>query len=63
MKTLPAIGEEVVRTKGDYVVGRKGIVVDTDPAKNRVQVDWYGNPKTWVSINVIEYTPETDLKK
>jgi hypothetical protein len=47
------IGTEVVRSKGDYVVGRVGVIVEIDEVKNRAQVAWGGNPKTWVSLNAI----------
>jgi hypothetical protein len=57
MKTA-RIDQEVIRTKGDYVVGRKGRVIEIDTEKNRVRVNWYGNTKTWVSLNVIEATEE-----
>jgi hypothetical protein len=57
MKTA-RIDQEVIRTKGDYVVGRKGRVIEIDTEKNRVRVNWYGSPKTWVSLNVIEATEE-----
>ena len=60
------IGQEVVRTKGDYVVGRKGSVLAIDTEKNRVQVQWYGSNKTWISAKVIEPTlasPEFITKK
>jgi hypothetical protein len=50
------IGQEVVRSKGDYVVGRVGLVVAIDTEKNRAQVEWTGNTKTWVSFNAIELT-------
>ena len=48
------IGKKVVRSKGDYVVGRTGIVIAIDSKKNRAQVSWNGETKTWVSIEVIE---------
>lgn len=50
------IGNEVVRCKGDYVVGRIGIVVDIDTVKNRAQVQWYNESKTWVKLEVIAPT-------
>lgn len=50
------IGQQVVRSKGDYVVGRIGEVVNKDEAKNRAQISWSGNTKTWVSVNAIEPT-------
>lgn len=46
------IGLEVVRSKGDYVVGRVGIVIAIDAEKNRAQVNW----GSWVSFTVIEPT-------
>lgn len=48
------IGTRVVRSKGDYVVGRTGPIVAIDAAKNRVQVDWDEDTKTWVSVNSVE---------
>lgn len=50
------IGQEVVRTKGDYVVGRVGIIEAIDDVKNRVQVQWYNEVKTWISVNSIALT-------
>ena len=50
------IGTEVVRSKGDYVVGRIGIVIAIDAEKNRAQVEWNNNPKTWVKMEAIEPT-------
>lgn len=50
------IGQQVVRSKGDYVVGRIGEVVAKDEIKNRVQVAWGGETKTWVSVNSVEPT-------
>jgi len=49
------IGTEVVRSKGDYVVGRIGSVVAIDLDKNRAQVYWNGIT-TWVSFNALELT-------
>ena len=46
------IGLEVVRAKGDYVVGRVGNIIAIDTEKNRAQVNW----GSWVSFNVIEPT-------
>ena len=46
------IGLEVVRSKGDYVVGRVGNIIDIDTEKNRVKVSW----GTWVSVSVVEPT-------
>lgn len=55
MKTIE-IGTEVVRSKGDYVVGRVGSVVAVDAEKNRAQICWLTAPKSWVSFSVIEPT-------
>jgi hypothetical protein len=55
------LDQEVIRTKGDYVVGRKGRIVEIDEVKNRARVNWYGNTTTWVSLNVIEPT-EKEVK-
>ena len=69
MKTLK-IGDEVVRTKGDYVVGRTGLVVAIDELKNRAQVSWYSELKTWVSFSSLALTsipykiiPEGEMRK
>ena len=55
MITAPEIGQEVVRSKGDYVVGRVGNVIALDMVKGRAQVDWESG-KTWVSFNALEPT-------
>lgn len=47
------LGVRVVRSKGDYVVGRTGEIVGNDPDKQRVQVQW-GGMMTWVSYKVVE---------
>ena len=52
MTTKFEIGQEVVRTKGDYVVGRTGRILDLDLTKGRAQVQW--GTKSWVSFNSIE---------
>jgi len=46
------IGLEVVRSKGDYVVGRVGNIIAIDTEKNRAQVSW----GSWVSFTAIEPT-------
>lgn len=67
MNTKFEIGSQVIRTKGDYVVGRIGNVIDIDPIKNRVQVEWtkqvWGTEtvnmaalKTWVKADCVELT-------
>ena len=66
MKTTLTIGQEVTRTAGDYVVGRKGIIVAIKG--ERVQVAWYGETKTWVNVKVItkgnvEVKPKNQNKK
>jgi hypothetical protein len=50
------IGQQVVRTEGDYVVGRTGTVIELDLVKGRARVEWEGAPRTWVSFKVIELT-------
>lgn len=50
------IGQEVVRSKGDYVVGRIGTIEAIDTTKNRAQVQWKGDTKTWVSFTALELT-------
>lgn len=64
------IGQEVVRTMGDYVVGRIGSVIAIDSEKNRAQVKWVGETTTWVSFKALaltsipyEITPGYDDKK
>ena len=55
------IGMEVVRSVGDYVVGRRGIVIEINVFKNRVRVEWIGETTTWVSVSSVEdcYVPYT----
>lgn len=50
------IGQQVVRSKGDYVVGRIGEIIAKDEDKNRVRVAWEGNTRTWVSVGSVEPT-------
>ena len=50
------IGQEVVRTIGDYVVGRIGNVIAIDSEKNRAQVKWVGETTTWVSFKALAPT-------
>lgn len=50
------IGQSVVRSKGDYVVGRTGEIIDRDEDKQRVRVAWKGYNKTWVAVASIELT-------
>ena len=48
-------GQKVVRSKGDYVVGRIGEVVEIDNEKKRARVYWLSkNLRTWVKFDVIE---------
>lgn len=49
------IGDEVVRSKGDYVVGYVGCVIDIDIDKLRARVNW-GENRTWVSFAALELT-------
>lgn len=56
MKNEFELGQQVVRSKGDYVVGRIGVIIEIDNQKNRARVDWINNSKTWVSFTVIEPT-------
>lgn len=44
----------VVRSKGDYVVGRTGRIVDIDEDNRRVRVAWEGFNKTWVKVECVE---------
>lgn len=48
------IGIRVVRSKGDYVVGRTGEIIEIDNEKNRVRVDWNEGTRTWVAIGSVE---------
>ena len=50
------IGQEVVRSKGDYVVGRVGTVIAIDSEKQRAQIAWVNDPKSWVAFNALELT-------
>lgn len=50
------IGLEVVRSKGDYVVGRTGNILEIDDEKKRVRVEWCINGRTWVKVDSIEPT-------
>lgn len=57
MKSRDAeIGTEVVRSKGDYVVGRTGTITEIDFEKNRARVKWNFEPRTWVNFNSLEPT-------
>lgn len=51
MKTIK-IGDRVVRSKGDYVVGRTGTVIDEK--FHRRQVRWDKDNTTWVSVDALE---------
>lgn len=46
------IGDEVVRSKGDYVVGRVGKIIELDMEKKRAKVSW----GTWVLWTALEPT-------
>lgn len=48
------IGDQVIRSKGDYVVGRVGKIIEIDSLNRRARVEWEGSPRTWVKFNVIE---------
>ena len=54
MTTTFNIGQEVVRTKGDYVVGRTGFILAIE--NNRAQVKWHGCAISKVALNSIELT-------
>jgi hypothetical protein len=49
-----SLGTRVVRSKGDYVVGRTGTIIDLDVEKKRARVSWDGDKRTWVKTDVIE---------
>lgn len=48
------IGLNVVRSKGDYVVGNIGSVIEIDYAHSRARVQWKESSRTWVKVDVIE---------
>lgn len=48
------IGTRVVRAKGDYVVGRVGVIVEIDETKNRARVDWDTAAMSQVNFNALE---------
>lgn len=50
------IGQEVVRSKGDYVVGRIGEIIEKNEEKQRVRVAWQGENRTWVAVTSVEPT-------
>ena len=54
MEATFKIGQEVVRSKGDYVVGRVGTIISIE--NNRAQVKWDGCGTSKVSFNSIELT-------
>ena len=56
------IGIEVVRSKGDYAVGRTGIVIAIDTEKNRAQVQWHHTRKTWASFEIVHPAGKTWVK-
>ncbi len=49
-----SIGVRVVRSKGDYVVGRTGEIIEVDTDKKRVRVQWCINGRTWVKVDSVE---------
>jgi hypothetical protein len=49
------IGQEVVRTKGQDMVGAIGTILSIDNAKNKVSVDW-GHITTSLNSNSVEPT-------
>lgn len=53
MKNL-TVGQRVVRSKGDYVVGRVGVIIEIDEIKNRARIDWDNAPRSWVSFGSLE---------
>ena len=48
------IGQQVVRSKGDYVVGRIGVIISIE--NNRALVKWDNNGQSKVSLDSIELT-------
>lgn len=48
------IGQDVIRIKGDYVVGRTGLIVNI--VGERAQVQWKGETTTWVTFSSIALT-------
>lgn len=49
-------GDEVVRSKGDYVVGRIGEVIAISEIQRLAKVKWKGNSTTSVSFDSLELT-------
>ena len=47
-------GFRVVRSKGDYVVGRVGTVIAVDLEKSRALIKWDAAPKSWVTFTALE---------
>jgi hypothetical protein len=54
MNKVIKIGDEVVRSKGDYVVGCVGLILEIDTLKKRAKVNWDKSTTTWVSFNSLE---------
>lgn len=52
--TTVNLNDQVVRSKGDYVVGRTGTVIALDLEKKRAQVQWDEDPKSWVAFTSLE---------
>ena len=50
------VGDEVVRSKGDYVVGRIGEVIAISEIQRRAKVKWKGSGTTSVSFDSLELT-------
>lgn len=48
------LGTRVVRSKGNYVVGRTGSVISVNEERDRLLVNWDGEKKSWVSVTVVE---------
>ena len=53
-KQAARVGLKVVRSKGDYVVGRVGVIVELSDDMSRVRVSWENYNTTWVKLEVIE---------
>ena len=52
------IGTRVVRSKGDYVVGRCGSILEINADTNRATVDWDAAAKSQVNFNSLELENE-----
>ena len=52
--TSATLGQRVVRSKGDYVVGRVGEILEIDTEKQRARVGWDQADRSWVAFKSLE---------